>query len=208
MLIGSLREPKDVERTLYDCDAVCCVFDPRPPYKDIFLSPKREEALPRKEKDILSSLNVPWITKDGYLDLTKLPIDSVLRQSLSNEEGDFRSACNMLASMYSAGRTEAAVFLYGLFILHRNDRTKKELIIEALGHVKTAETADLLFRELSQTESSNSTRAYIDTILKSLRYFPLHLVEDGFDGLLNDSRWSYRMKQKFREILDRIRYRY
>jgi hypothetical protein len=114
----------------------------------------------------------------------------------------------MLASMYSAGRTEAAVFLYGLFTLHRNDRTKKGPIIDALGYVKTAETADLLFRELSQTESSNSTRAYIDTILKNQRYFPLLLVEDGFDSLLKDSRWSHRMKHKFREILDRIKYRY
>lgn len=116
--------------------------------------------MPRKEKDTLSHLKVPWITKDGYLDLTKFPIDSILEQSLSSEEGVFRSACNMLASMYSAGRTEAAVFLYGLFILHRNDRRRKELIIDALGHVKTAETADLLFRELNQVESSNSTRGY------------------------------------------------
>jgi hypothetical protein len=110
--------------------------------------------------------------------------------------------------MYSAGRAEAAVFLYGLFTLHGNDRTRKEPIIHALGHIKTAEAADLLFRELNQTESSNSTRAYIDTILKNLRYFPLHIVEDGFDSLLKDSRWSYRMKHKFRKILDQIKYKY
>jgi len=164
--------------------------------------------MPTKDKDILSSLNVPWITKEGYIDLSKLPIDSTLRQSLSKDEDKFRSACNMLASMYSAGRAEAAVFLYGLFTLHRNDRTRKEPIINALGHLKTAEAADLLFRELNETESSNSTRAYIDTILKNLCYFPLPLVEDGFDSLLKDSRWSYRMKHKFREILDRIKYRY
>ena len=157
-----------------------------------------------KNKDILSSLNVPWITEDGYIDLSKLPIDSVLRQSLSKDENEFRSACNTLASMYSAGRVEAAIFLYGLLTLHRNDRARKELIINALGHIKTAETADLLFRELNQTESSNSTRTYIDTILKNLCYFPIHLVEDSFDSLLADGRWSYRMKHKFRKVLDRI----
>lgn len=141
------------------------------------------------------------------MDLSKFPIDSTLKQAMSNEEERFRSACNMLASMYSAGRTEAAVFLYGLLILYGNDIVRKGSIVEALGYVKTAEAAAFLFRELSQTESSNSTRGYINTILKSLSYFPLNLIEDGFDGLLNDSRWSYRMKQKFREILDRIRYR-
>ena len=103
--------------------------------------------------------------------------------------------------MYLAGRTEAAVYLYGLFILCRNDRIKKELIVDALGHVKTPQSASLLFGELNQTESSNSSRSYIKTILSSLKRFPLNLVEDGFNGLLNDRRWSYRMKLKFKEIL-------
>jgi len=146
--------------------------------------------LPTKDKDILSSLNVPWITKDGYIDLSRLPIDSILKQSLSKDEDKFRSACNMLASMYSAGRPEAAVFLYGLFMLHRNDRTRKEPIIDALGHVKTAETADLLFRELNQTESSNSTRAYIGVILKSLRYFPLGGRTKGTSYIVSVKRKS------------------
>lgn len=164
--------------------------------------------MPKKEKDILSSLNVPWITKDGYIDLSKLPIDSTLKQSLSKDEEKFRHACLMLASMYSAGKTEAAVFLYGLLILYRNDISRKESIVNALGHVRTAETADLLFRELSETESSNSIRGYINAILKSLTRFPLNLIEDGFNGLLDDNRWSYRMKRKFREILDRVTYGY
>ena len=85
---------------------------------------------------------------------------------------------------------------------------RKELIIEALQHIKTPEAASLLFTELNQIESSNSTRVYIDTILKSLRYFPVDLVEDGFESLLDDARWSYRMKRKFREILDGTKYRY
>jgi len=33
---GSLLEPADVERTLQECTAVCCVFGPRPPYTDLF----------------------------------------------------------------------------------------------------------------------------------------------------------------------------
>ena len=155
----------------------------------------------KKEEGILNSLNVPWITTDGDLDFSKFPIDSVLKQSLSADEENFRSSCHVLVSMYLAGRTEAAAYLYGLFILCRNDRIKKELIVDALGHVKTPESASLLFSELSQTESSNSSRSYIKTILSSLKRFPLNLVEDGFNGLLNDRRWTYRMKLKFKEIL-------
>jgi putative NADH-flavin reductase len=33
---GALLSPNDVERTLDGCDAVCCLFGPRPPYTDIF----------------------------------------------------------------------------------------------------------------------------------------------------------------------------
>ena len=129
-------------------------------------------------------------------------MDSVLKQSLSANEEEFRSSCHVLVSMYLAGRTEAAVYLYGLFILCRNDRIKKELIVDTLGHVKTPESASLLFSELSQTESSNSSRRlHQHNSSGSLRRFPLDLVEDGFNGLLNDRRWSYRMRLKFREVL-------
>jgi hypothetical protein len=163
--------------------------------------------LSEKPGDILKSMNVPWITKNGCLDLAKFPIDSILKQSLSNKEDDFRSACCLLTSMCSAGRAEAAVFLYGLLILNQNDMAKKELVINALGTVRTAEAATLLFRELNQTESSNSTRRYIDLILRSLYHFPLKLVENGFSALIGDGKWSYRMKRKFEETLDHIRYR-
>jgi len=33
---GSLLNPSDIEKTLEGCDSVCCVFGPRPPFRDIF----------------------------------------------------------------------------------------------------------------------------------------------------------------------------
>ena len=78
----------------------------------------------------------------------------------------------------------------------------KTAIVEALFHVQTKQAADLLFRELRLTVSSNSTRKYINSILKTLKHFPLELIEEGFDELLNDKKWSYRMKMKFREIVE------
>jgi hypothetical protein len=162
--------------------------------------------MPKKEGKILRELNMPWITKNGYLDWTKFPIDSVLKQAISLTEQDFQSACRILTSMYSAGRFEAGIFLFGLLIHNSDDIARKESIVEALGYIETKETTDLLFRELRRTVSSNSTRKYIDRILKSLKRFPLEFIEDGFEGLLKDDRWSYRMKKKFREILEGVRY--
>ena len=40
--------------------------------------------------------NVPWITKEGFLDPAKFPIDSVLKQALSDDDRQFRSGLNML----------------------------------------------------------------------------------------------------------------
>ena len=156
----------------------------------------------RKDKDILKNLKVPWITKDGYIDLKKLPIDSTLRQSLGKDDRDFCSACRLLASMYASGREEAAVYLYGLLTIYRNDIYRKEVIVDSLCHVKTGECAESLFAELEKTESSNTNRKYINAVLKSLSFFPLEQIESGFEKLLTDKKWSYRMKTKFREILE------
>ena len=151
-------------------------------------------------------MNVPWITKDGYIDLKKIPIDSILRQAVDNNVKEFADACRMLSSMAYAGRVEAGVFLCGLLGYCGKDTTKKEEIVEALSCVRTQQTADLLFAELECTESSNSTRGYINRILKTLAVFPPESVENGFERLLSDPRWTFRMKRKFREILEKIEY--
>jgi hypothetical protein len=60
--------------------------------------------------------NVPWITKEGYFDPTKFPIDSVLKQAISDDDGEFRSGLRTLGLMNSQGRKEAGVFLLGLLV--------------------------------------------------------------------------------------------
>ena len=158
-----------------------------------------------RKGEVSSNLpNVPWITEDGYLDLNKFPIDSTLAQAVGDNEEQFRLACRTLASMVYAGRTEAAVFLYGLLGFCDDSRIKKESVVKALGAVGTQQSANLLFEELKKTESSNSTRSYLAVLLKVLRGFPSELVRDGFERLLSDSRWSYKMKRKFEAALEEM----
>ena len=47
--------------------------------------------------------NVPWITKEGYLDPAKFPIDSALKQALSDDDRSSGRGLNMLGSMYVPG---------------------------------------------------------------------------------------------------------
>ena len=40
--------------------------------------------------------NVPWITKQGFLDPAQFPIDNVLKHALSDDDRLFRSGLKML----------------------------------------------------------------------------------------------------------------
>ena len=163
--------------------------------------------MPRKSNDPLKKMNVPWITKEGYLDLTKFPMDSILTQAVGNKEEELRSACQILGSMAQEGRTEAAVFLYGLVRFCDKDLVKKGFVIKALRDVPAPQTAEILFEELNRIESSNTTRIYINTILDTIKSLPLDLVERDLEKLKADSRWSYKMKEKFNRVLHEIRHR-
>ena len=144
----------------------------------------------------------PWIGKDGGIDLSKIPIDSVLRRSVLEGDKEFRGACSVLRAVYQAGRMEAGIYLYGLFIHNRENMARKELLVSALSDVPTKESASILFKELNDVESNNTTRSYINLILKCLSGYPIDLTIGGFEALLNDRKWSYKIKKKFEEIIN------
>ncbi len=57
----------------------------------------------------------PWITADGEIDLDKLPIDGILKQTIDLDNFErFRSGCAVLGSMAGGGRLEAGLYLIGL----------------------------------------------------------------------------------------------
>ena len=65
--------------------------------------------------------NVPWITEEGFFDPSQLPIDSVLKQALSDDRKKFYSAITLLRSMHNYGRNEAGIFLIGLLMTSADD---------------------------------------------------------------------------------------
>ena len=113
--------------------------------------------------------DVPWITKDGDFDLAKFPIDSVLKQALSEDDQKFRTGLSVLSSMCRHGRREAGVFLMGVLLICDNDWEKRITIVESMKFIKTKPCADLLFSELKRVKSSNTTRRYLG---QSSRSYP------------------------------------
>ena len=147
--------------------------------------------------------NVPWITKEGFLDPAQFPIDSVLKQALSDDDRQLRSGLNMLSSMYGHGRTEAGVFLLGLLVNCDDNWEKRIKIVEAMKGIDTKPCADLLFSELKRVKSSNTTRLYQEAVIKVLSSMPTELVEDGFQTLAEDGSFSPKMRDKFRAVLEK-----
>jgi hypothetical protein len=145
----------------------------------------------------------PWITKDGYFDPGKFPMDGALKQALSENDQEFRSALNLLSSMFNHGRTEAGIFLMGLLVNCEDNWEKRISIVEAMRGIDTKPCAELLFAELKRVKSSNTTRRYLGAVIKVLSAMPSELVEDGFDALAEDKSFSPKMRDKFRAVLEK-----
>lgn len=143
----------------------------------------------------------PWITKEGYFDPAQFPIDSVLKQALSDDDQEFRTGLNLLSSMYGHGRTEAEVFLLGLLLNCEDNWEKRIRIVEAMTGIHTKPCADLLFGELKRVKSSNTTRRYLGAVIKALSLMPTELIEAGFESLAQDKAFSQKMRDKFQAVL-------
>jgi hypothetical protein len=155
-------------------------------------------------KKLLGS--VQWITKEGYFDPAQFPIDGVLKQALSEDDQEFRTGLSMLGSMYGHGRMEAGVFLLGVLVNCEDNWERRIKIVEAMTGIHTKPCADLLFGELKRVKSSNTTRRYLGAVIRTLSSMPTELVEEGFETLAEDRSFSPKMRDKFREVLERLLY--
>ena len=148
--------------------------------------------------------SIPWITAEGMLDLGKIPVDSILRDTLNPEFERFRSGCVLLGSMAGSGRAEAGVHLVGLMQYFAADLQRLEVVADQLSHFRHESSANVLFAELRRIKSSNSTRRYLDQVLRSVTRLPRHLVSDGLEDLAYDTSFSVKMRAKFSHALESI----
>ncbi len=81
--------------------------------------------------------NEPWITKEGFFDATKFPIDGVLKHALSHDDRVFRSGLRLLQLMSHEGRIEAGVFLLGLLVNCDDNWEQRIKIVKAMRFIKT-----------------------------------------------------------------------
>jgi hypothetical protein len=170
------------------------------------VSAGRRLILSANEKRAARRPEVPWITADGSFDVRKFPIDSILEHTLSEKLDEFRTGCTWLQSMHTSGRAEAGVYLLGLLRHYQNDLERLGVVVEKLQGYNTASCADALFSELRRVKSSNSTRGYLRLVLKTLSSFPYEIVSEELDRLVQDRSFTYKMRNKFRDIRANLRH--
>lgn len=136
------------------------------------------------------------------MNLGELPIDSVLRRCVDPEPGDFSRACSVLWSMAVHGRVEAGIYLVGLLRYYAGDLEKLKVVVRYLGDFHHESAAAALLTEFRRVKSSNTTRAYLNEVLRALQRFPGELVEDGLRELAEDTAFTPRMRAKLRAAID------
>jgi len=146
------------------------------------------------------------ITEGGFLDPAQFPIDTVLKQALSDNRQEFHSALSLLRSMYNYERKEAGVFLIGLLLNCGDNWEKRRAIATALYDVQTEACVNVLFGELKRVKNTNSTRRYLNEVIDLLSCMPPSLVLSGFEELLADKSLTPRMRAKFKTVRDDLAY--
>ncbi len=165
---------------------------------------KKHPMLGDSSVDIKKQLgNVPWITKEGFLDPAQFPIDNVLKHALSDDDRVYRSGLRTLRLMFHQGRIEAGVFLLGLLVNCDDNWEKRIKIVEVMKGIDTKPCADLLFSELKRVKSSNTTRLYLGAVIRVLSDMPSELIEDGFQTLAEDGSFSPKMRDKYQAVLEK-----
>jgi hypothetical protein len=149
-----------------------------------------------------SVVGIPWLTSNGLLDPAKFPMEGLLPQALDSDFGSFRTACTMLSTICRAGRAEAGVYLLGLLRFYHGDLERLDVVAEYLGAFPIRECAEALFAEIRRVKSSNKTRRYIASVLRTLSRFPAPLLQQGIQALADDTSFSAKMSRRFRDFLD------
>jgi hypothetical protein len=141
------------------------------------------------------------------IDWTIMPVDQYEAQLKHRDPESRRKAISSLYGMISLGNKEAFRVLFNFFKELPAPKTIKEVHFkkEILRHLERSETRTILLPylidELYRTVSNNTTRQWITDIFRFLEYSPLELVREPLEKMMKEKRFSYRLKQKIKNIL-------
>ena len=146
------------------------------------------------------------------IDFKTLPIDKYVKELESNNYKTRNSAISTLGSLSLQDNESAFQELFKFLKKLPSPETIEEvhLSINILNHLSRSEfrasLTHYLLDELYKTPSNNTTRQWISAILKSLKWCPYVDVNESLERMLGEKRFSYRLKQKIKNILYELEY--
>jgi len=138
-----------------------------------------------------------------------VPVNCYVKQLKSPKPEERDSAISSLSALIVFGNKAAFQELFNFFRQLPPPNTQEVHFKENLLHNlqftkhKTVLTRVLL-KELYNTPSNNTTRQWISDILRYLEYCPPEKIRKPLEKMLNDKRFSYRLKQKIERILSMV----
>lgn len=141
------------------------------------------------------------------IDWTTMPVDQYEAQLKDPALENRRKAISSLGAMISLGNKEAFVVLFKFLKGLPPPETIEDVHFkkEILRHLDRSETREVLLPylidELYRISSNNTTRQWISDIFRFLEYSPIELVREPLEQMMKDKRFSYRLKQKMKNIL-------
>lgn len=140
-------------------------------------------------------------------ELMHRPMDDVLAELSGADRNRIHRNVNILYP-YISYRNESA--FRGLLDFYNGLPGAEELedvhtrihIIDALERWGGPETVGALVNELKRTPSNNVTRKLYTVILKTLKRFPAELITEPIEKLLEEKKFSYKIKKRIEELLE------
>jgi len=156
----------------------------------------------------LSEDNLEEILLTHCIDWKTISVDNE-REQLQSDNVEIRNnAINKLAMLIINDNTNAFELLFDYFKSIPPPKSIQEVHskIDLLHKLKYAKQSTLIIphviEELHTIKSNNSTRQWISNIFKFLEHAPISEIHEPLTKMMNNKKFSYRLKQKIKATLE------
>jgi len=142
------------------------------------------------------------------IDLATFPVEQYTAELHSSRQEEQDSAISSLGALCTHGNKKAFEELFKYFQKLQPPKTIEDVHfkINIFDYLKLSEDdkeslLPFLINELYNTPSNNTTRQWISSVLEFFKSLPQESVREPLEKMLRDKRFSYRYKQKIKDIL-------
>jgi len=197
----------DQKKFCGDNDA-CDIFEPSEITEIDDDSPLASILVELIQNDELNADNLEEILLTRCIDWKTISVDNEKEHLQSNDVEIRHNAIKKLEMLILHDNTNAFELLFDYFKSLPPPKTIQEVHskIDLFHKLQYSKQSTLiiphLIEELYQIKSNNTTRQWISAIFKFLEYAPISEIHQPLTEMLNNQKFSYRLKQKIRETLE------